>query len=98
MKAGKEPKWAQVNGLDDTEFAGFDMGAWVTQDLLVALLGILQEMSVQSEIMRQMLQFSMVQLDILQVGSNDLALGNGMGKPAGISHCTCTHTHGDPYP
>jgi len=50
--------------LDDTEFAGFDMGARVTQDLLVTLLGIWQEMSVQLEIMWQMLQVSMVQLDI----------------------------------
>ena len=73
--------WAQVegsdgeveSGSDDTEFAGFDMGAWVTQDLSVALLGIQQEMSVQSDIMRQMLQVSMAQLDILWVGSNDLS-------------------------
>ena len=49
------------------------MGAWVTQDLLVALLGIWQEMSVHSEIMWQMLQVSMVLLDILWVGGNDLA-------------------------
>ena len=48
VKAGKEPKWAQVDGsdgevesgLDDTNFVGFEMGAQVTQDLLVALLGI----------------------------------------------------------
>ena len=59
-------------GLDNTKFAGFDMGAWVTHDLLVMLLGIHQEMCMQSEIMWQMLQVSMVQLDILQVGSNDL--------------------------
>ena len=46
VKARKEPKWAQVDGLDrevelgsdDTNFIGFDMGAWVTQDLLIALL------------------------------------------------------------
>jgi len=25
-------------------------------------------------------------------------LGNGMGKPAGISRCTHTRTHGDLYP
>jgi len=50
------------------------MGAWVTQDLSVVLLRIWQEMSVQSDIMRQMLQVSMVQLDILQVGSKDLSL------------------------
>jgi len=81
VKAGKEPKWARVegsdgeveSGSDDTKFAGFNMGAQVTQDLSVTLLGIWQEMSVQLEIMRQMLQASMVQLDILWVGSNDLA-------------------------
>jgi len=37
--------------------------------LSVVLLRIWQEMSVQSEIMRQMLQVSMVQLDILRVGA-----------------------------
>jgi len=82
VKAGKEPKWAQVegldgeveSGLDDTEFARFDMGAWVTQDLSVMLLGIRQEMSVQSDIMQQMLQVSMAQLDILRVSSNNLSL------------------------
>jgi len=59
--------------LDDTKFVGFDMGAWVTQDLSVALLGIRQEMSVQLEIMQQMLQVSMAQLDILQVSGNNLS-------------------------
>jgi len=49
------------------------MGAWVTQDLSVALLGIWQEMSMQSEIMWQMLQVSMAQLDVLRVSGNDLA-------------------------
>ena len=81
VKSRKEPKWARVEGLDgevesgsdDTEFAGFNMGARVTQDLLVALLGIWQEMSMQLDIMWQMLQVSMVQLDILWVGSNDLS-------------------------
>src|SRR5882724_614545 len=81
VKARKEPKWAQVEGsdgevelgLDDTEFSGFDMGVRVTQDLSVTLLRIWQEMSVQSEIMWQMLQVSMAQLDILQVSGNDLA-------------------------
>ena len=80
VKARKEPKQAQVEGsdgevelgLDDTEFSGFDMGVRVTQDLSVTLLRIWQEMSVQSEIMWQMLQVSMAQLDILRVGSNDL--------------------------
>jgi len=80
-KASKEPKRAQVDGLDrevklgsdNTEFAGFDMGVQVTQDLSVALLGIWKEMSVQLEIMRQMLQVSMAQLDVLQVGGNNLA-------------------------
>jgi len=79
-KAGKELKQAQVkgsdgeveSGSDDTKFVGFDMGAWVTQDLSVVLLGIRQEMSVQLEIMRQMLQVSMAQLDILWVRGNDL--------------------------
>ena len=61
------------SGSDDTEFAGFDMGAQVTQDLSVALLRIWQEMSVQSDIMQQMLQVSMAQLDILRVSSNDLS-------------------------
>ena len=81
VKAGKELKQARVNGSDmevksgsdDTEFSGFYMGAQVTQDLSVALLRICQEMSIQSEIMQQMLQVSMAQLDILWVGSNDLA-------------------------
>ena len=80
MKARKEPKWArvegsdgEVEGSDNTKFPGFDMGAWVTQDLSVTLLRIWQEMSMQSEIMQQMLQVSMVQLDILWVSSNDLA-------------------------
>jgi len=76
VKARKELKQAQVegsdreveSGSDDTEFAAFDMGGWVTQDLLVTLLGIWQEMSVQSEIMWQTLQVSMAQLDILWVG------------------------------
>ena len=49
------------------------MGVQVTQDLLVALLRIWQEMSMQLEIMWQMLQVSMAQLDILQVGGNDLS-------------------------
>jgi len=51
----------------------FDMGAQVTQDLSVTLLRIWQEMSVQLDIMRQMLQVSMAQLDILWVSSNDLS-------------------------
>src|SRR5882724_4328339 len=80
-KARKEPKWAQVkgsdgeveSGLDDTIFVRFDMGVQVTQDLSVALLRIWQEMSMQLEIMRQMLQVCMAQLDILQVGGNDLS-------------------------
>ena len=43
VKAGKEPKQARVedgeveSGSDDTEFARFDMGARVTQDLSVML-------------------------------------------------------------
>ena len=45
-------------GSDDTEFVGFDMGARVTQDLSVTLLRIWQEMSVQWDTMRQMLQVS----------------------------------------
>jgi len=80
-KAGKELKRARVegsdgeveSGLDDTEFAGFDMGARVTQDLSVTLLGIRQEMSMQSDIMRQMLQVSMVQLEVQRVGGINLA-------------------------
>ena len=64
VKVSKEPKRAWVDGSDgevdsrsdDTKFVGFDMGVQVTQDLLVALLRIHQEMSVQSEIMQQMLQ------------------------------------------
>jgi len=80
-KASKEPKKARFNGSDgevesgsdDTEFAGFNMGVWVTQDPSVTLLGICQEMSMQLEIMWQMLQVSMVQLEILWVSSNDLA-------------------------
>jgi len=59
---------------DNTNFVGFDMGVWVTQDLLVDWLGIHQEMSVQSEIMRKMLQVSMVQLDILWVGSKQFGI------------------------
>ena len=74
-KTGKELEWAQVDGSDgevelgsdDTNFAGFDMGVCVTQDLSVMLLRIWQEMSVQSEIMWQMLQVSMAQLYVLQV-------------------------------
>ena len=50
------------------------MGAQVTQDLSVVLLRTWQEMSVQSEIMWQLLQVSMVQLDILRVRGNDLSL------------------------
>jgi len=49
------------------------MGARVTQDLSVTLLRIRQEMSVQLDIMQQMLQVSMVQLDILRVSSNNLS-------------------------
>jgi len=60
-------------GSDDSDFTGFDMGAWVTQDLMVALLSIQQEMTVQLEIMWQMLQLSMVQLKFLRVGGVDLA-------------------------
>ena len=94
VKARKEPKQARVegsdgeveSGSDDNEFVGFDMGARVTQDLSVVILGIRQEMSMQSEIMWQMLQVSMVQLDILRVSSNDLLsqaealcqIGNGL--------------------
>ena len=59
-------------GSDNAKFTGFDMGAWVTQDLLVTLLGICQDMSAQSEIMWQMLQVSMAQLDVLRVSGNDL--------------------------
>ena len=74
-KTSKEPKQARVDGLDRevesgsdyTNFAGFDMGVCVTQDLSVMLLRIWQEMSVQSEIMWQMLQVSMAQLYVLQV-------------------------------
>ena len=81
VKAGKELKRAQVDGSDrevelgsdDTKFVRFNMGVQVTQDLSVALLGIWKEMSVQLEIMRQMLQVSMAQLDVLQVGGNNLA-------------------------
>jgi len=51
----------------------FDMGAQVTQDLSVTLLRIWQEMSVQLDITRQMLQVSMAQLDILWVSSSDLS-------------------------
>jgi len=40
----------------DSEAEGIDMGAWVTQDLLAALLRILMEMAKQSEIMQRMLQ------------------------------------------
>jgi len=48
VKASKEPKRAQVEGLDrevelgseDTNFAGFNMGAWVTQDLSVLTFSI----------------------------------------------------------
>jgi len=43
-------------------------------DLSVVLLRIWQEMSMQSEIMWQMVQVSMAQLESLQVISNDLAL------------------------
>ena len=82
VKSRKEPKQARVegsdgeveSGSDDTEFTRFDMGVWVTQDLSVALLGIWQEMSMQLEIMQQMLQVSMAQLDILWVSGNDLVL------------------------
>jgi len=59
-------------GSDDTNFIGFDMGAWVTQDLSVTLLGISQDMSMQSYIIQQMLQVSMAQLENLRVSSNDL--------------------------
>src|SRR5882724_9050589 len=81
VKARKEPKQAQVegsdgeveSGSDDTEFVRFDMGVRVTQDLSVTLLEIRQEMSMQLEIMRQMLQVSMEQLDILRVSGNNLS-------------------------
>jgi len=61
------------------------MGAQVTQDLSVALLRIRKEMSVQLDIMQQMLQVSMAQLDMLQVRVNDLDcrwrqfVGSGVG-------------------
>src|SRR5882724_10989645 len=79
-RASKEPKRARVKGLDgevdlgldDTNFTGFDMGVWVTQDLSVVLLGIRQEMTMQLEIMWQMLQVSMAQLEVLGVGGVDL--------------------------
>ena len=48
------------------------MGAQVTQDLLVELLGIWQEMAKQLEIMQQMLQVAMVQLEVMRVGGIDL--------------------------
>ena len=48
------------------------MGAWVTQDLLVALLGIWQEIAKQSEIMWQMLQVAMAQLEVMSVMGIDL--------------------------
>ena len=79
-KASKEPKRARVEGSDgevelgsdDTNFIGFDMGLWVTQDLSAMLLSIRQEMSMQLEIMWQMLQVSMVQLDVLWFWGVDL--------------------------
>ena len=92
VKAGKEPNRAQVegsdvevkSGMEDSEFTGFDMGAWVTQDLSAVLLGIQQEMTMQSEIMRQMVQVSIVQLKVLQVRGVDLAsqayVGSGVGS------------------
>ena len=48
------------------------MGAQVTQHLTVALLGIQQEMAKQSEIMWQILQVSMVQLEVTRVGGINL--------------------------
>jgi len=81
VKAGKEPKRAHIKGSDvevdlgseSSDLVEIDLGSGVTQDLLVMLLGIWQEMSVQSEIMRQMLQVSMVQLEVLWVRGVDLA-------------------------
>jgi len=77
----REPKRAQVKGSEveaesgsgDSEAEGLNMGAWVTQDLLVALLGIWQEIAKQSEIMWQMLQVAMAQLEVMRVGGIDLA-------------------------
>jgi len=59
-------------GSGDNEVEGLDIGAWVTQDLSVVLLGIQQEMAKQSEIMWQMLQVSMAQLEVMRVGRIDL--------------------------
>src|SRR5882724_3854388 len=80
LKGGKTQKRVWVEGLEveaelgsgDSEFEGLDMGAWVTPDLLVALLGIWQELAKQLEIMQQMLQVSMVQLEVMRVGGINL--------------------------
>ena len=66
-KASKESKRAWVEGSDNSDFIGFNMGVQVTQDLSVMLLGIEQEMAMQLEIMWQMLQVSMGQLEVLWV-------------------------------
>ena len=79
-KGMKVLKKAQVEGLEveaksgsgDSEAEGLNMGVWVTQDLLVALLGIRKEMAKHSEIMWQMLQVSMVQLEVMRVRGIDL--------------------------
>ena len=55
MKGGRFPQKAWVEGSEveaesgsgDSEAGGVDMGAWVTQDLSVVLLGIWQEMAEQ---------------------------------------------------
>jgi len=76
VKASKELKRARIEGLDvemelgseDSNLVGVDLGMQVTQDLSIVILGIWQEMSMQSEIMWQMLQVSMAQLKVLGLG------------------------------
>jgi len=59
-------------GSEDSDFLGVDLGLRVTQDLSLTLIGIWKEMSIQLDIMQQMLQVSMAQLKVLWVRGVDL--------------------------